>query len=209
MPPAFTAEERERVTGLLLEAGLRLFTSQGLRKTSLDELVRPAGIAKSSFYAFFDSKEALYLELMFQRLPALREQVMGALFAEDLDTAEVIRRYLRGALRVQREDPLYRRLFTHPDELAAVARRVPPERIEQARDELVRPMVEFLERRQRAGELIDADPAVVYGALQCVLVVPLQEDQLDPAVYPAALDLLVELVASGLARPRGQGKENE
>ena len=64
MPPAFSTEERARITRVLMDNGQRLFTTQGLRKTSLDDLVRPAGIAKSSFYSFFDSKEALYLELM-------------------------------------------------------------------------------------------------------------------------------------------------
>jgi AcrR family transcriptional regulator len=46
MPPPFSAEDRARITEQLLEAGRSLFTTQGLRKTSLDELVAPAGIAK-------------------------------------------------------------------------------------------------------------------------------------------------------------------
>ena len=31
--------------------------------------MRPAGIGKGSFYAFFDSKESLYLEVMLRRAP--------------------------------------------------------------------------------------------------------------------------------------------
>ena len=79
MPTPFSAEERARITERLLETGRRLFTTQGLRKTSLDDLVAPAGIAKSSFYAFFDSKEALYLELMLRQAPELHRQLAAVL----------------------------------------------------------------------------------------------------------------------------------
>lgn len=72
----------------------RLFTAQGLRKTSLDELVAPTGIAKSSFYAFFDSKEALYLELMLRQAPQLHNQLAAV-----LDQAENARAALGGFLR--------------------------------------------------------------------------------------------------------------
>ncbi len=37
---------------------------RGVRKTSIDELVREAGISKGSFYRFFPGKEALALEVL-------------------------------------------------------------------------------------------------------------------------------------------------
>ena len=77
MPSAFTERERERIAGKLLESGFRLFTTQGLRKTSLDDLVAPAGIAKSTFYRFFGSKEELYVEQMYRQVPELRAGILG------------------------------------------------------------------------------------------------------------------------------------
>src|SRR5262245_27926264 len=91
VPPAFTAEEKARITTLLLETGERLFTGQGLRKTSLEELMAPTGVAKSSFYVFFDSKEALYLELMLRRSAEVKGRVIdGALLRAD-DVREGLR----------------------------------------------------------------------------------------------------------------------
>ncbi len=84
MPPAFTAEEKARITALLLETGAKLFTGQGLRKTSLEELMAPTGVAKSSFYVFFDSKEALYLELMLRQSGEVKRRVVdSALLSAD------------------------------------------------------------------------------------------------------------------------------
>ena len=57
--PSFTEVERSRIREELLEVGRELFTTRGLRKTSMDDLTRQVGIATSSFYACLESKEAL------------------------------------------------------------------------------------------------------------------------------------------------------
>ena len=202
MPPAFSAQERERIVARLRATGYRLFTTQGLRKTSLEELVRPAGIAKSSFYAFYDSKEELYIDLMYQQLPEVRERMLATLREESVDVSERLRRLLRGALEVQRDDPLYRRLLTHPDEMEAVTRKHSPERLAEAKQSVVTPILEFLEDARRRGRLVDVDPVVVLGVIQAVLTVPLREEMFDPDTYEPALELLVDLVATGLTRPR-------
>lgn len=200
MPPAFSTGERERIAGLLREAGFRLFTTQGLRKTSLDELARPAGIAKSSFYLFYDSKEELYLDLMFRQIPALQEKLFSQLYDESIDVAERFKQLLRGALDIQAHNPLYRRLLTHPDELELVNRRISPERLAETKELVVTPIVEFVEHARKVGRLVDVEPTVVLGVVQAVLTVPLQEQMLDPETYEPALELLIDVVAAGLTR---------
>lgn len=200
MPTAFTDAQRERIVERLYESGYRLFTTQGLRKTSLDDLVRPAGIAKSSFYKFFDSKEELYIELMHRQVPELVEPLIAVLQDESLDIAERLRRYLHGVLDIQQHNPLYRRLLTHPEELEAVSSRHSPERLEQAKQAVIGPTLEFFERARKYGHLVDVEPGIVLGVVQAVLTVPLQEQMLDPATYQPALDLLIDIVATGLTR---------
>lgn len=59
----FTDEQRERIRARLFESACRHAREDGLKKTSLDALTADAGIAKSSFYRFYDSKERLFLEV--------------------------------------------------------------------------------------------------------------------------------------------------
>lgn len=61
--PKFSELERERIRQKLMQEGERLFTSFGIKKVSVDEIVRAAGIAKGTFYAFYPSKEHLYMEI--------------------------------------------------------------------------------------------------------------------------------------------------
>ena len=59
----FTDEQRLLIRERLLESAQRHALLDGVAKTSLDALTSDAGISKSSFYKFYASKEALFLEV--------------------------------------------------------------------------------------------------------------------------------------------------
>jgi AcrR family transcriptional regulator len=203
VPPAFSTEERARITDLLLNSGYELFTRHGLRKTSLEELVAPAGMAKSTFYQFFDSKEALYLELMLREAGSVKRKVIDQALRTTGDTREGLRRFLRATLDELSTNPLWRRLTTHPDEMQAVARKLDPERVAAMGDNPATALTEYIIEKQRDDELLDAEPAVVVGVLQTVLLVPLYVERLgDPALYPKILDLLIDIITAGLTQQK-------
>lgn len=62
--PRFSERERERIQQSLWEEGERLFAIHGLKKVTIDELVEAVGIAKASFYKFYEGKEYLYLDIV-------------------------------------------------------------------------------------------------------------------------------------------------
>jgi len=76
MPKAFSDAERDHIRSRLHEAGAQLFAKQGLRKTTIDEIVRAAGISKGAFYRFYDTKEALCLDVLETIEAGLRSRVL-------------------------------------------------------------------------------------------------------------------------------------
>lgn len=64
MPRSFTEREKENIRRKLEEACKQSWTQYGYKKTSVDELCRQAGISKGAFYLFFESKEALFCEVL-------------------------------------------------------------------------------------------------------------------------------------------------
>ncbi len=62
----FTPEQRETIRARLMDSARAHALSPGVKKTSLEMLTTDAGISKSSFYKFFDSKEQLFLEVAAQ-----------------------------------------------------------------------------------------------------------------------------------------------
>ncbi len=108
---------------------------------------------------------------------------------------------MRATIEELTVNPLWRRLMTHPEEMQAVARKLPPERVAAMSDSPVAALTEYVAAQRAQGELVAAEPAVIIGVLRCVLLVPMFAERLgDPALYPKILDLLIDIVTSGLAR---------
>lgn len=63
MPIPFTEEEMTKLRHELILAGIRLSRELGLQRMSVEKITSAVGIAKGSFYIFFDSKEDFILEI--------------------------------------------------------------------------------------------------------------------------------------------------
>ncbi|RCX21339.1 TetR family transcriptional regulator [Fontibacillus phaseoli] len=72
--PRFSENEKKRINEKLLTEGERLFLTHGIKKVTIDDLVKAAGIAKASFYTFYESKEYLYLDIV--------QNIQQTIFAE-------------------------------------------------------------------------------------------------------------------------------
>ncbi|MFI6603370.1 TetR/AcrR family transcriptional regulator [Nonomuraea sp. NPDC050536] len=196
MAVAFSAEDRARIRGELVVTGEKLFATQGLKKTSLDELVAPSGIAKGSFYAFFESKEALYAEVMVARAPMLGERLTAAL--DRPPGPDALAGIMRGMVELLGADPFYRRLMERPDELEAVTRRVGPEEIARVTPHLVTPLMDYLAAGQRAGVFTaDVPPQTLIGVLRTAGLLVINRDRFGED-YEQVLETTITALAKGL-----------
>ena len=66
MGRSFTKREKEKIRQSLQDACNQSWTRYGYKKTSIDELCRQTGISKGAFYLFYESKEALFCEVLCQ-----------------------------------------------------------------------------------------------------------------------------------------------
>jgi AcrR family transcriptional regulator len=180
-----------------LEAGRELFAARGLRKTSIEDLTRPAEIAKSSFYAFFESKEALYLELLMMEWRRMKEEI-SATFPVIGDAREGIVYFLRAAIREVESSALTRRVINHPEEWRAVIRRVSPEQMEANLAESTLATLSFIREGQESGWIIVARPEVIAGIVRAVVTLTTHKDDIGRDIYPEVLEMMIDFVARGL-----------
>ncbi|MHB9944230.1 TetR family transcriptional regulator [Clostridium botulinum] len=64
MPKGFTENEKTIITEKLIRECKSNWQKYGYKKTSIDVLCRDIGISKGSFYSFFDTKEALFYQVI-------------------------------------------------------------------------------------------------------------------------------------------------
>ena len=79
MAKAFTEQETDIILQNLKASARRYAASQGVRKTTVDELAREAGISKGAFYKFYSSKEMLFFEILEDMHTEIYEASAGVL----------------------------------------------------------------------------------------------------------------------------------
>lgn len=191
----FSDEQRERIREGLIDAGHELFSRYGLGKTTIDELTDPVGIATSTFYRFFDSKEELYVEILEREGEEITARLSAELESAD-DPEAAMKRFLRLITEEIETNPFIRTIVTE-DELGRLATEYDGGH-EEGRERALAYLRPLVREWAEGGALRDADPEVIASTLRTVTFVTLHREEIGADLYPATRDLLIDLVAEGL-----------
>lgn len=102
---------QKRNTQTILAAALEVFSAQGFRGATLDQIAAEAGLSKPNLLYYFPSKEAIHVEL----LCGLMDDWLAPLRAldPDGDPRSELKRYVGRKLEMSREMPRESRLFAN------------------------------------------------------------------------------------------------
>jgi TetR/AcrR family transcriptional regulator len=103
-----TRIQREK-TEAILAAALDVFSTQGFRGTTLDQIAEAAGLSKPNLLYYFASKEAVH-RMLLERLLDTWLAPLRRLDPDGDPTAEILS-YVRRKLEMARDDPRQSRLF--------------------------------------------------------------------------------------------------
>ena len=202
MPRAFSPDERFQIAQRLRVAGKQAFGSYGLRHVSVDDLARSAGISKGAFYLFFDSKEALLLDLLRGFETDFQRQVLDQVLRPELGPLESLRQLLQTAVAVRGTEPLLRNLSGADAEV--LLRRIPPDQAIALREADVASARRFLEYWREHSAPIDVDAEVLTGVMRAVVLTSFRQDEIGPTVYDQVIPLIIDAVARRLVPPGGR-----
>ncbi len=88
MPKKYTKIEKEEIRKALIKEGGECLRLYGVRRTTVDELVRRVGIPKGTFYLFYEHKEALFLDMLKRFNEELEPLYLGRL--QELDENHIV-----------------------------------------------------------------------------------------------------------------------
>ena len=126
MPAPFDDHERMAIRERLVLSAIDALGRGGLGAASVSELARQAGIAKGSFYAFYPSKESLFMEALERMEERYRSLFMAA---PDFPgtPVEKLAGMLLSALDMVENEPALR--YIDGSAAERLSRALPPERI--------------------------------------------------------------------------------
>jgi len=201
MPRAFTPVEKETIRERLMQAGRDCFTRYGLKKTTIEDLTGPAGIAKASFYLFFDSKEALYAQIVFEEMPAMMDRIAAASYRKTEDTREALILLMKAVVHEIETNPFSKVIVDQPDELARLAQSLDFEGILEQAQVMFTPIAEWFVKKQEEGEIVSGDPQELIYALGLIKLLPVNRDRIPDSLYDRMYELIPRVIADGLTCP--------
>lgn len=206
MARAFPEDQRNNIRSALISTGSRLFTQQGLRKTSVDELVHIVGIAKGSFYNFFESKEDLCFAILHEEGQTNARKLADAASSKQTG-ADGLSKYLSALLLPTESNKLLTSLL-HRGELELLASKVNPARLADhyARDgeEAQRVLATFL--GYRARQIWSSK--VVGGLFRALSLAAEHKEEIGTDILPDVVSVLSQLIAKGIEAELAQGEKN-
>ena len=126
IPRAFNKQESVEIRTSLKANAHQLFVSQGVLKTSIEQITSAAAIAKGSFYKFYASKELLFFELLEETQNAIRTPLITIKSKQQTPDRQQLERLLHKMFEQISNDPLIQ-YMGQDKELLAIRRKVPAE----------------------------------------------------------------------------------
>lgn len=137
----------------ILDAALQVFSAQGFRGTTIDQIAEVAGLSKPNLLYYFPSKEAVHGELLARLLHTWLDP-LRALNPAGEPTSEILA-YVRRKLDLSRDFPRESRLFAN--EILQGAPRI-MEALTGELKELVDEKAAVIQAWQEAGHLAPMPP---------------------------------------------------
>jgi AcrR family transcriptional regulator len=194
MPKGFSEHEKEVIRKRLVEQGYKLFSAYGLKKTSIEELAEAARISKGAFYLFYESKEALFMDVGELAEQRYREQIFAAVDLPGPSPRARLLAVFKTAFELVKTIPVLQ--FLTGADYDLLFRRVPAEKLQEhlASDRLF--FEALVARCQAAGIPICVAPAEIGRLLYPLVLSLMHADDLGPDVFSDSTDVLLELVAA-------------
>lgn len=198
---SFTSEEREIIRNKIIDRGKECFARYGIKKTSIEDLTRDLGIAKSSFYSFFNSKEDLFLQIYTEEREALKDNLLENSFLKyRKDPDKAIKAYLHYVLDIANSHPVWKKVYIEKEHLELTISRSSEEKVKNIHRENVKMIIPFFEEWATAGLLIDKDARILAETTYAILSLIHLRNEIEDEDFQDIMDILIDLLAENIIK---------
>ena len=188
MAKAFDDNERKLIKDKLKEGALLFIQQQGVRKTSVDELVKYANISKGAFYLFYTSKELLFFDTIIDYHKKLEKEFLNSINITVDTLTDIISDLLIN------NKPYFVSIFVNSD-VEYLNRKLPQEVLSKHVDDDVMLANELLKFIPESKSI---DTKVFAGALRAAFLTILNEKTIGTDIYNEVFKFIVRGIVQQL-----------
>ncbi len=198
---SFTDEEREIIRRKIIDRGKDCFARYGVKKTSIEDLTKDLGIAKSSFYSFFNSKEDLFLQIFREEREALKDSLLENSFLKyRTEPDKAVRACLHYLLDIVNNHPIWRKVFIEKEYVELTISLSSEEKIRNFQRENVAMILPFFEEWADAGLLIDENAKLLAETTCAVFFLTRFRNEIDDEDFPKIMNFFIDLLAENIVK---------
>lgn len=195
MPKSYSEQEREYIRERLKEEAAKCLARYGVRRTTVDELVRRVNIPKGTFYLFYKSKELLFFEVIQEQQKNINDELYRTFscMANSEFSAEKLTDIIFAFYKKTEEMQILKLLDSSEVEL--LARKLPREIVEE----------HFQEDEDTIGKMLELFPVkkeanikVISAAFHAIYFATLHKAEIGEEQYDGALRALIYGVVTQL-----------
>lgn len=189
MPKSYSEQEKEYIKKRLKEEAAKCLARYGVRRTTVDEIVKRVNIPKGTFYLFYKSKELLLFEVIQEQQENVNRELYQAisdLVADRSFSAEKLTDVIFEFYKMTEKMPILKLLDIGEVEL--LVRKLPREIVEehfQDDTDTIEKMFTLLPVKK------DADIKVISAAFHAIYFATLHKAEIGEEQYDEALRTLI------------------
>lgn len=187
MPKTYTDNERLYIKQRLREEAKQSLATMGVRKTTVDELVKRVNIPKGTFYLFYDSKELLFFDVFC----AFHDEIQAKLITEIAGMKEDVNpekltKLIFGLYKMLEQSFMLK--FMTDGEMEMLIRKLPPEVAEKhaQKDDLSIEQLVALVPNMKSANI-----RVFSAALRGIFLAMLHKHEIGNEFFDEALKIMI------------------
>ena len=184
----YSDQEREYIKKRLKEEAVACMGQFGIRRTTVDELVKRVNIPKGTFYLFYKSKELLLFDVIQEQHELVNQKLYQAIseVADQSLSAEKLTDMIYEFYKMTEEMPIFRLMDS--EEIELLVRKLPREVVEahlQDDTDTIQKMFALLPVKK------EADVKMMSAAFHAIYYATLHKKEIGEEEYDQALRMLI------------------
>lgn len=195
MPKVFSDKEREYIRMRLKEEAAKCMSQYGLKKTTVDELVKRVNIPKGTFYLFYECKEMLMFEVLNEFHEKMEQEMFFNLagIKDDLCADTLTKCIVTMMMEARRQGII--RMMTNGD-LELLMRRLPEKTIQK---HMIHDTDNLVKIAEWISSMRDKDLSKYAKAFQSIFIFmasngPMDEKELEEVIQILIYGIVIQLL---------------
>ena len=188
MPKSFSEQEREYIRQRLKEEAAKCLAQYGVRRTTVDEIVKRVNIPKGTFYLFYKSKELLLFEVIQEQQKNINLELYQA-FSDIIDMELSVEKLTDMIFEFYKKtEKMLVLKLSDAGEIELLKRKLPQEIVDehlQNDTDMIEKMIALFHVKK------EVDIKVISAAFHAIYYITLHKAEIGEEQYDKALRVLI------------------